>query len=530
LQVVANSAFFHGEYSYVTLYLGKVENVPILWDNNAVPYGGGAPIQYTVSTTQGSSITEETSTNTTIEHSVADSTSASFTWGGGIEGGIGGEIGGGGGFLSASKNWSLKLSLDAHWSQETSHTETESQAIQKGFSTAQEKYIENSSSFTISIGGDDGYPAGKYRYTTFGTCYMYAHFVFGWEGGEPLAISPYCYYPENEYEYKFDVAPEGSGFVAESDDKLSVLSGIDMARAAALSAGPFANRVAIAHYPGMFDVFGYEPEKGGRMIDGKLTYTYKVLEPGKITVALIGGGAGGAGATAVTDGGWWADGFSSAADAGWSAAGGDTVLRVKNNNGVINSLTVTAKGGEKVDGIRFIGVDHDHRESDGPSGGDGQGFVTPEGEGTPVSKTFDVKRDDIITIEVGYGGGGSGGAANSTDGGTASSGSAVGTAYSLGHYRGSGDANYHAPRGGAGALHGLTSTGGSIPQQKGENAPKARNDIEGGKGGQSRGAGGAGGKAYKGDGMTVYVSGGGGGAAGGFTLTSQTVAVEVVFP
>jgi hypothetical protein len=136
-----------------------------------------------------------------------------------------------------------------------------------------------------------------------------------------------------------------------------------------------------------------------------------------------------------------------------------------------------------------------------------------------------VSAGDTITIEVGWGGGGSGGAAINDTGGTTFSGNADRTRGSDGNSSEKpGQTAAKTSRGGMGGMHGLIflSSEYTSDLQKGGNSPNAGNATAA-SGGTKKGAGGTAGDEYATGGM--YVSGGGGGAAGGFTLKSATVAV-----
>lgn len=237
----------------------------------------------------------------------------------------------------------------------------------------------------------------------------------------------------------------------------------------------------------------------------KLTYSYKVLAGGELRYTLVGGGAGGAGAAAARD--TWTLGWGNTqADAGWSADGGPTILKV---NG---AEIARAAGGAKVNGPD-LEANNQELYQNGVKGNDGK----------EKSDVLRVIAGDTITIEVGYGGGGSGGAAANDTQGYTSSGSADRTLGSEGNSAQTpGKTSAGASRGGVGGMHILLFPGSQYVAdlQKGSSSPAASNATAA-AGGQTRGAGGAAGDEYATGGM--YASGGGGGAAGGFTLTGSNV-------
>ncbi|MDR2536171.1 MAG: hypothetical protein LBD29_09100, partial [Treponema sp.] len=247
---------------------------------------------------------------------------------------------------------------------------------------------------------------------------------------------------------------------------------------------------------------------------GKLIYTYKALSYGTISVDLVGGGAGGSGGAAARDYG----GGSTRAQAGRSANGGSTKLYL---NG---TLKETATGGVGVNGADTGVVDG----PEWPFRGDGQEVPKNGTRGSNGQEVRNVQitvySGDIISIEVGYGGGGSGGAAENDAESHLSTGNADKTRGSEGDSRQKSSTVAGASRGGMGAMHEFIFPGNSYPLnlQRGGDSPGTYSTPVA-SGGQSKGAGGAGGDGYAGGGM--YASGGGGGAAGGFTLKSATVAV-----
>jgi hypothetical protein len=245
---------------------------------------------------------------------------------------------------------------------------------------------------------------------------------------------------------------------------------------------------------------------------GKLSYSYRVLSDGNLSYELTGGGAGGAGAAAARDGDWL--GKSTRADAGWSADGGPTILKLNGTE------VARANGGTKVNGPDSKEVDnYNVWKDDGVKGEDGQ-------LKTDVRRVF---VGDIITIEVGYGGGGSGGAAANDVGGYTSSGSADRTLGSEGSYSKKSGTNANASRGGVGAMHSLIFPSSDILSdlQTGSSSPAAGAAANAATGGQKKGEGGS--KGLHGNTTGgMYASGGGGGAAGGFVLSSPTVRVEII--
>jgi hypothetical protein len=251
---------------------------------------------------------------------------------------------------------------------------------------------------------------------------------------------------------------------------------------------------------------GYDRDVWGK----KLLYTYKVLYDGELSYSLTGGGAGGAGAAACRNAHfWW--GQDSKADAGWSADGGPTVLKVD------GAVIARANGGKQVNGPNSgsqLNKGNNPWSSTGVKGKDGE----------EKTGTLYVSAGSIITIEVGWGGGGSGGAAINDVTEYISSGPANLTTGSAGKSSEvSGQTSAKASRGGYGALH-YQKTGNAdyTGTDRGGASPAAENAAVA-QGGQKKGEGGAAGQVYTTGGM--YASGGGGGAAGGFALKSSDVAL-----
>jgi hypothetical protein len=442
-------------------------------------------------------------------------------------------------------------SIDMHWSSETSHTEEQSRSVGKTFETAHERFTSRTETFTFSVGGP-GYPTGLYRYTTFGTCYVYVTLVFDLAGNVVEKKPIFCY-PEDEYDFSFDVTAQGAGFSrAPAATSWLSLTQQDINRAKACAFAPNVPTYTVADTSNrvidddrdFYDVWGAIPGRF-RAVDGyPVTYTYYVINNGRITGTLVGGGSGGTGAIAARDADWGLFGSKKTrADAGWSAAGGNTVLRLKRNNVVID--TKLAEGGKEQrppsnaplnaqghagrDGPDTSDVDNTEKYTNGKCGYDGQ----------EVPLDILVFAGDIITIEVGYGGGGSGGAANN-DSSTnyVSSGGADMTLGSEGSSQAGSGCGVNASRGGMGAMHSIFSPQSPYQSdlQKGSNSSAVGNshgsatwqDIRDHYpdllGGNKKGAGGAAGDEFATGGM--YATGGGGGAAGGFTMESAIVALE----
>jgi hypothetical protein len=481
--------------NYYVFLLGHVKHIPITAYEGELYNGSPKDFSYTYSSITTDAIT--TSIQNSYTNSVTDS--KADTWGGEFR------------FTVGKKDiFSIegKVTYSNTQATEEMNSRTTTSTLETMTQVSKTTQIGN----TTHLGNRDqrDEPYGWYRYAYFVTSDVY--YVMVTDRAITNLIDSYpviCVNLEKERGWILDYDEEGLFTKKNPDDLLKepVLSLSELKKV------NLENKIKeetslppIGMSPGI-DVWG-----------GKLTYTYKVTQAGTITATLVGGGSGGTGGAAK-------DGTKGWADAGWSAAGGDTKLY---KNGELmktsNGMDMIAKGGEKRDGPR--------QESEGQQNGyDGV-------DGYKEEYTFAVSVNDIIKIEVGYGGGGSGGAACRNNNNGAESGNATGTQGSQGYYRGSTasgkkDDDY-APRGGNGALHGLSSTGSTSYLQKGETPPKAGDDQWGGTGGgqgdnkgrlgDGKGAKGKGGMAT--EGSYAYASGGGGGAAGGFTLKSPNAAVD----
>jgi len=223
-----------------------------------------------------------------------------------------------------------------------------------------------------------------------------------------------------------------------------------------------------------------------------------VLKDETLEYVLTGGGAGGSCGVASRD----YDLFQTTrAFAGRSVAGGHTVLKLN------NELVASARGGSGVDGPDSGEVNGNKWSSNGRKGNNGR---TKDG-------TVSVHAGDVLTIEVGYGGGGSGGAAANDTGGTISSDSADRTLGSEGKSTQEAGTYANASRGGVGGMHSLVFPDSQFTSdmQKGKSSPAAGR-ASAAAGGQSKGEGGAGGNADSS--VNMYASGG---AAGGFVLNGS---------
>jgi hypothetical protein len=230
-----------------------------------------------------------------------------------------------------------------------------------------ERFTSTTTTAHLEIGGET-WQTGTYRYTVFGTCYMYAYLVF--EGNTLIKKEVQAVYsPPSEWHYLFDRENEGYGFGRDTGTDSLPFTSDDITAALEYTPAPPLSIHPIDTYPDSYNKWG-----------GKLVYTYKVLVPGEITATLVGGGAGGTGG-AASDG-------NGGAQAGWSGNGGDTILRVKREVSPEVYSEVSSKTAPG--GAGKIGLETTHGTNPGFNGDDAP----------PVSYRFSVRENDIITIEI----------------------------------------------------------------------------------------------------------------------------------
>ncbi|GHT11700.1 hypothetical protein AGMMS4956_05120 [Bacteroidia bacterium] len=380
--------------------------------------------------------------------------------------------------------------------------------MSKTFETAKTNYIEYTTSTTYTI-GESGEVAGDYRYTLFKTCDVYVTVVFDAENKLIARYTTVLARPDGNV-YGFDYSAHGAGFNKTGDGDLLTLTDDYIQYLSTLA----TTDIPIEDDPSLPPV---SPPSSSIVLPldvwgGKQSYSYQVLTVGNLSYTLVGGGAGGTGAAAARDyNEKSSDKNFTAADAGWSANGGPTVLK-------LNEIEIArANGGSKVDGPSQ-NVNGTQSSSNGVKGGNGQ-------IKTGVHLVF---AGDIITIEVGYGGGGSGGAAANHVGGITSSGNADKTLGSEGRNNYTENKTYaKASRGGLGAMHILIFPSSEYTSdiKKGSSSPAVSGVATAALGGQTKGEGSAAGLGHAAPGG-MYASGGGGGAAGGFTLNGPSVSIE----
>jgi hypothetical protein len=505
---------------YVTAYLGRIDWVPVIWSNPKAFLMEG--MHYTYTKNEMSSFSETDSSTKMTSETVSDTAtneagaafSAGYTFSSTVGTSAGADVGFAKAEVSAEVKQEIALSMSVHMNTSLSHTNVSENTLSKSFETSRTRMIENSESFDYTLSEDKGdIPQYIYRYTSFATTEVFANLVFDSAGNLKETHYTGIIIP-GSYREGMDYAPTWDGFVKIGNTPDLTLTLQDIERLSTYEAGtvlPGTGGTGIGTPPPVAPM-GTNP--GIDVWGGKLTYTYKALSSGTITVELVGGGAGGSGAAAARDGGWL--GGTNRAYAGTSAAGSPTILRLNETE------MARANGGAGVQGADTGDVDgagpwiDKEVYKNGNTGNNGQV------KGAQIT----VSTGDIITIEVGWGGGGSGGAAINDTGGTISSDNAdnktLGSAGNSSNKPGQTAAN--ASRGGMGGMHSLVfpTSEYTSDSQKGGSSPNAGNAAAA-AGGQTKGAGGAAGDEYATGGM--YASGGGGGAAGGFTLKSATVAV-----
>ncbi|GHT22873.1 hypothetical protein AGMMS4957_13650 [Bacteroidia bacterium] len=506
------SALNLGTSKYFTVYLGKVLNVPVIWQDTYWYRGTGYPNPtWSFSEEQSEQFTETESASQLNSNAVSKGssqengveTSAGFSIKNKITAGI--EVGGFG--VKAKAEASLETAIEAnvakHWSTTSSHSVTDISEVSKTFETSKTKYKASSKSLSYTFGVNGEVP-GDYRYTLFKTCDVYVTVVFDATNKLIARYTTVLARPE-EY-YGFDYSEHGAGFKKTGDGDLLTLTDdyIQYLSTRSTTDIPIEDDPDLPPTPPIdppivlpLDVWG-----------GKLSYSYKVLSAGTISYSLTGGGAGGAGGAALRDVSWWYwwD-TKSKVDVGWSLDGGPTNL-------LLNGTKINSANG----GVGVNGPDHT-ADSDAPWKSNG----VKGNDGKTISGTLSVAVGDIITIEVGWGGGGSGGVANNdTDKSissdyNSSSNRAEKTTGSAGSYSGT---SANATRGGVGAMHSLIFPSSDILSylEKGSSSPNLKDSPEA-FGGDAKGKGGSAGQANEIGG--VYASGGGGGAAGGFILDSS---------
>jgi hypothetical protein len=474
--------------NYYVFLLGHVERMPISV-RPVQEYNGMTPITIGYKSSEITTTGVTNSIQDSYTNSVTNSSSNTSGQAVKVKAGFEGKI-----FsleVEGTLSWSTTQAREEMNSRTTTNTQTTMKQIAEG--------VEDTYTFTI---GHAGEPAGHYCYAYFATSDVY--FVAVTDKNKTRVIDSYtviCMNQNKANYWAIDYARDGVFAKTASGDLLKEPNLVFSELPAPMN--------KIKEDPPPPPVIGANP--GIDVWGGKLTYTYKALSAGTISVDLVGGGAGGSGAAAARD---YTNSHTTSAKAGRSADGGPTSLYLN------NALRAKAAGGAgvngadtgEVNGSTILGQKEVYKN--GFKGNNGQEVKNVQ---------ITVSPGDVIRIEVGYGGGGSGGAADNDTYSDPSTGNADRTKGSEGNAKQKSGTSAGASRGGMGAMHGLIFPGSSYPLQKGENSPAAGNATAA-SGGQSRGAGGAGGDEYATGGM--YASGGGGGAAGGFTLKSATVAVQ----
>jgi hypothetical protein len=490
---------------YVIVYLGRIENVPVDWDEERqCPATGTGSITYTVSQTNGGSFSQSETVNhistNTVRNTTTTTDEVTMETGAKFEAGLP--------VAKATLESKVTLHLEQVQQVETVKTETWENSFTQVSSTFWS--VQHNHQYAIGPGSTEGYNVpGWWRYTTFVTCDVYG--VIGFRNGAVIPTAEgrqglivMIARPDSYTLMDFDTNRASNGGFGKTNTvpKLELLS----------TYIPY-----LRNYTPLEHVIGVDP--GLEVWGGKLTYRYRVQSAGTIAVTLIGGGAGGSGAAAARASTWfqWAR-----ADAERGGRGGDTVLRLNNN------IIETAPGGTPKNGPDKKGEGYGPGVSDnGERGGDGE---------RKSIIGLSVAVGDIIEIEVGYGGGGSGGAANWEslwEAGVALSDVPDRTKGSIGVVltKAGYSSNANASRGGMGGMHSLVFPGSPYPSnlQNGGDSPQA-GKANAASGGTYIGAGGEGGDEFRdgNDNNKMYASGGGGGAAGGFTLKSDTVALEPI--
>jgi hypothetical protein len=503
-KIVPEASFLYGETEkYITVYLGRVENVPVTADPVLFYQGPGFPKPSHSSSetnaqnfTEVQSLTRLSSNTTSVSHTNSSETTLSLT--GKVEAGVG-------------VKGSIEGGIAQTWGTTSTQGTVKTNEVSRTFETARENFFSRTEMRSYTV-GDNGEEPGYYRYTLFSTCDVYVILRFqrvSWmyelqeERGLVLVRPNYkwmfCY--STDENSLFDRTDTGTDKLVLDD---SVITACLNYPATQSSIAPINTK-----YPGGIDVTG-----------GSLTYSYEVQMGGTIQVTLWGGGGGGSGAVAVRNGGLFPDavftnGYASTAVSGDGASGGNTSLRL---NGVPFGLISYGGAGGKGTKLTEDGTNDFLPGRDGTSAKPTKPFSLPVEEG------------DIITIEVGYGGGGSGGAVNNDENVDAQSENAFESEGSLPDWQFNTNCYGNSTGGGMGAMHSLRplyADTGYPNLEKGEDSQYAGPNAGSALGGQSRGQGGAAGIGSSGSKANgnVYASGGGGGAAGGFTLTSTDAAI-----
>jgi hypothetical protein len=537
-QFVSTSAYQEKStgYKYLSAYLGRIDDQPVVWGDQLKFSTEG--FEYTYTEEDVESVTETQSSTQTTTNTLSDSAtkekgveaSVGYSIGTKVEAGI--EVGVPFGKVTGSVAVEQKLeaSVTGHTTNTLNHTEIRETGISQTFEKSRTTMKTKSKTwkYTFSTAKGD-IPNYIYRYTTFASSQVYAHLVFD-EKGELLGVRYTPIIIPSTYSYGMDYAPDVHSFVKTGTSPDLTLTAGDVDRL--YKAAEAAQWEPVDDKPS-----STVPSIGTISVQGgALKYTYRVKQAGTINVTLVGGGAGGAGAAALyANTKTWMDWKAIQAWADYSGAGGPTILSV---NGVVKlraegGYMATPSGDRGADGPNLenwamvdgvpVPIFHasGYFKEDGPDG--------PNGERR--SGTVSVQIGDTITIDVGWGGGGSGGSVNynQPDAGTGDHSVNLDdpTCGAEGEIinNGGDEKAVKATRGGMGAMHSIKSQ--NPAQYPSDLAMGTDSDAAGsaskGAGGKTMGAGGKGGKAFA-DADKVYASGGGGGAAGGFPLTRTTVA------
>jgi hypothetical protein len=468
-----------GSHHYYFLHIGYIEWVPISYGTSVYYNGGSSPI--TISFSKNNITTDTVKQSVQQAYNNAVTTTASLKATLSTEMKVGSDAIGASVKVAASLESGLSTAVTKGYS--TQNTYESTSAVTTSYTTTE----------TMTIGGGTE-PIGWYRHTLFANCDVYLTLTMNSDNSKVIGAVTSLVARPSEYHKDFDFTENGTFAQTSDSGKLEIDPDIYK---------PLLPTPTKQVFP--LDVWG-----------GKLTYSYTVVSGGTIHYELTGGGAGGAGAVAVKNAHWlWGDDCYGV-DAGWSAAGGPTILKV---NGTEKAR---ANGGLGVNGPNFGSTLNTEHSSNGVKGKDGE---------KKEDQSVTVSAGQTITIEVGWGGGGSGGVANNdVIKVSISSGSAVETSGSVQSIKEAPGTRADASRGGYGALH-YQKTGNTAytDTKYGEDSPVV-NGTEWAQGGgrpvddQARkGQGGAGGDELRTGGM--YASGGGGGAAGGFTIFEDSTAI-----
>jgi hypothetical protein len=148
------SAYTDGMKKFVTVYLGKVRNAPIIWDQDGHWYrGAGYPnIAYTISVTKSESFTETQSATKLVSNSVSNTNSNEA----GVEVGVGykveSQVGAKAFGLSASVKASVEESLKGHWTYVSSSTAATTEELSQTFETAKTTFVEKAKAINFAFG------------------------------------------------------------------------------------------------------------------------------------------------------------------------------------------------------------------------------------------------------------------------------------------------------------------------------------------------------------------------------------------